>query len=48
MILLTMDSFISNTMNSINKGLIDPEFLTSENTTGYWPNSQAFFNGRMG
>lgn len=29
-------------------GLIDPEFLTSENTTGYWPNSQAFFNGRIG
>ncbi|MGG1516605.1 ABC transporter substrate-binding protein [Paenibacillus oryzisoli] len=29
-------------------GLIDPEFLTSENTTGYWANSQAFFNNRIG
>ncbi|WP_010276204.1 extracellular solute-binding protein [Paenibacillus senegalensis] len=30
------------------EGLIDPEFITSENTTGYWANSQAFFNGRIG
>lgn len=29
-------------------GLIDPEFLTSENTSGYWGDSQAFYNGRIG
>jgi len=29
-------------------GLIDPEFLTSENTTGYWGDSQAFYNGKIG
>ncbi|WJH37005.1 ABC transporter substrate-binding protein [Paenibacillus sp. CC-CFT747] len=29
-------------------GIIDPEFITSENTTGYWANSQAFFNNRIG
>ncbi len=29
-------------------GLIDPEFITSENTGGYWANSQAFFNGKIG
>ncbi|MBD2847438.1 ABC transporter substrate-binding protein [Paenibacillus sp. IB182496] len=29
-------------------GIIDPEFLTSENTTGYWADSQAFYNGKIG
>lgn len=29
-------------------GLIDPEFLTGENTSGHWSNSQAFLNGRIG
>lgn len=29
-------------------GLIDPEFLTGENTGGHWSNSQAFLNGRIG
>jgi len=29
-------------------GLIDPEFVTSENTGGYWASSQAFFNGKIG
>lgn len=29
-------------------GLIDPEFLTSENTTGYWADSQAFYNNKIG
>ena len=28
--------------------LIDPEFLTGENTGGHWSNSQAFLNGRIG
>lgn len=31
-----------------NDNLIDPEFITSENTGGYWANSQAFFNQRIG
>lgn len=29
-------------------GLIDPEFITGENTAGYWATSQAFTNGRVG
>ncbi|MBA2938906.1 ABC transporter substrate-binding protein [Paenibacillus sp. CGMCC 1.16610] len=29
-------------------GLIDPEFITSENTTGYWADSQAFYNNKIG
>lgn len=29
-------------------GLIDPEFVTSENTTGYWADSQAFYNSKIG
>ncbi|MFB9277489.1 ABC transporter substrate-binding protein [Cohnella cellulosilytica] len=29
-------------------GLIDPEFITSENTTGYWADSQAFYNSKIG
>ncbi|UUZ90061.1 hypothetical protein LJK87_29185 [Paenibacillus sp. P25] len=29
-------------------GLIDPEFVTSENSSGYWAHSQAFYNGRIG
>lgn len=29
-------------------GLIDPEFITSENTTGYWADSQAFYNEKIG
>lgn len=29
-------------------GIIDPEFLTGENTGGHWSNSQAFLNGRIG
>jgi len=29
-------------------GIIDPEFLTSENTAGYWADSQAFYNNRIG
>lgn len=29
-------------------GLIDPEFVTGENTGGYWGFSQAFFNNRVG
>ncbi|MGG1550142.1 extracellular solute-binding protein [Paenibacillus ferrarius] len=28
--------------------LIDPEFLTGENTGGYWADSQAFYNNRIG
>ena len=31
-----------------NKGLIDPEFITGENTGGYWADSQAFYNNRIG
>lgn len=30
------------------KGIIDPEFVTSEHTTGHWAVSQAFLNGRIG
>jgi putative aldouronate transport system substrate-binding protein len=29
-------------------GLINPEFLTSENTTGYWAASQDFYNNKIG
>ena len=29
-------------------GIIDPEFLTGENTGGHWSTSQAFLNGRIG
>ncbi|MCM0649582.1 hypothetical protein NBE98_14535 [Clostridium swellfunianum] len=29
-------------------GIIDPEFITGENTGGYWADSQAFFNGKVG
>jgi putative aldouronate transport system substrate-binding protein len=29
-------------------GIIDPEFLTSENTTGYWADSQALYNNKIG
>jgi putative aldouronate transport system substrate-binding protein len=29
-------------------GLIDPEFITSENTTGYWADSQSFYNNKIG
>jgi putative aldouronate transport system substrate-binding protein len=29
-------------------GVIDPEFVTKENTGGYWALSQAFMNGRLG
>lgn len=29
-------------------GIIDPEFITGENTGGYWALSQAFMNGRVG
>lgn len=29
-------------------GVIDPEFITGENTGGYWAISQAFNNGRVG
>lgn len=29
-------------------GVLDPEFITGENTGGYWGNSQAFINGRIG
>lgn len=29
-------------------GIIDPEFITGENTGGYWPISQAFNNGKIG
>ncbi|MDG0809967.1 type 2 periplasmic-binding domain-containing protein [Cohnella rhizosphaerae] len=28
--------------------LIDPEFVTGENTGGYWADSQALYNGRIG
>jgi putative aldouronate transport system substrate-binding protein len=28
--------------------LIDPEFLTGENTGGYWADSQSFYNGKIG
>lgn len=28
--------------------LIDPEFVTGENTGGYWADSQAFYNNRIG
>ncbi|MDO3412487.1 extracellular solute-binding protein [Saccharibacillus sp. CPCC 101409] len=28
--------------------LIDPEFITGENTGGYWADSQAFYNNRIG
>lgn len=31
-----------------NDGIIDPEFITGENTGGYWAISQAFINGRVG
>ncbi|WP_157950218.1 extracellular solute-binding protein [Vallitalea okinawensis] len=30
------------------KGIIDPEFVTSEHTSGHWSESQAFYNGRIG
>lgn len=30
------------------KGIVDPEFITGENTGGYWAISHAFFNGRIG
>lgn len=30
------------------EGIIDPEFITGENTGGYWAESQAFENGRIG
>ncbi|WP_105617302.1 extracellular solute-binding protein [Vallitalea okinawensis] len=30
------------------KGIIDPEFITSEHTSGHWATSQAFLNGRIG
>lgn len=30
------------------KGLIDPEFVTSEHTSGHWSYSNAFTNGRIG
>lgn len=29
-------------------GVIDPEFITGENTGGYWALSQSFMNGRIG
>lgn len=29
-------------------GIIDPEFITGENTGGYWALSQAFMNGKVG
>jgi ABC-type sugar transport system, periplasmic component len=29
------------------EGLIDPEFITSENTGGYWADSNAFYNNRI-
>ncbi|MFC4778258.1 extracellular solute-binding protein [Paenibacillus sp. GCM10023252] len=28
--------------------LIDPEFITSENTSGYWADSQALYNNKIG
>ncbi len=31
-----------------NDGIIDPEFITKENTGGYWALSQAFMNERIG
>jgi putative aldouronate transport system substrate-binding protein len=30
------------------QGIIDPEFITGEHTTGYWATSNAFDNGRIG
>ncbi|WP_246369584.1 extracellular solute-binding protein [Saccharibacillus deserti] len=30
------------------KELIDPEFITGENTGGYWADSHAFYNNRIG
>ncbi len=29
-------------------GVIDPEYITGENTGGYWADSHAFINGRVG
>ena len=29
-------------------GVLDPEFITGENTGGYWPISHSFINGRIG
>ncbi|KRF21502.1 hypothetical protein [Paenibacillus sp. Soil787] len=29
-------------------GIISPEFVTGENTGGYWADSQAFYNGKIG
>jgi putative aldouronate transport system substrate-binding protein len=29
-------------------GVIDPEFVTGEHTSGYWATSQAFINGKIG
>ncbi len=29
-------------------GVIDPEFITGENTAGYWATSQAYENGKVG
>ncbi len=34
--------------NWYSLGIIDPEFITGENTGGYWAISHAFFNGRIG
>lgn len=31
-----------------NDGVLDPEFITGENTGGYWALSHAFINGRIG
>lgn len=43
---------IKEALQLLNKwykdGVIDPEFITGENTGGYWALSHAFINGRIG
>ncbi|GAA3399623.1 extracellular solute-binding protein [Paenibacillus hodogayensis] len=43
---------IKQALQLLNKwykdGVIDPEFITGENTGGYWALSHAFINGRIG
>jgi putative aldouronate transport system substrate-binding protein len=31
-----------------NRGILDPQFITGENTGGYWALTQAFINGQIG
>lgn len=43
-----MKEALAKIQNWYKEGFIDPEFITGENTAGYWATSQAFENGKVG